>query len=503
MSAPRAPQRPEDVPGPDEPGPHEAQAEARARGARRARRRTPKRRRKARARGLKARARKAAQALLARAKLLAARGWRRWSRTRPGALVRAVPLPVLLSLTAGLLLACYSMPPAATPPKAAPTTAAGPRIAKWRGVEPQVRVALVESAPVVSCVLPGPWRVLPDRGAEGALPGEGEVTVVATEPGIEVSSGGVRLAFPEATEVRFAPPRGDRGPGTVAVGTRRFHGEVVIHRLPGKPKEKDKEAVPPTLRLVNHVGLEDYLAGVVGHEMPLSWSDAALHAQAICARTYALASLRPQSDHDVKADERSQVYRGVMAEDARARAMVDATRGMVLVWSGDIFTTYFHSTCGGDTVPAKWIFGDADIEPLSGATGCRCQASRLYRWTETVDLAVAPGVRRWVLEAPLREVKVQHFPRGGYVETVTFVDAGGDVVTEKGTDVRSALKLKAPAFEARLEPDGHTLVVEGRGWGHGVGLCQFGANGFAKEGKDADWILAHFYPGSKIEALGY
>lgn len=487
MSSPRAPQPPEDVPGPGE-----VEAEARARGARRARRRTPKRRRKARARGLKARARKTAKALLARARHLALRGWRRWSRTRPGALVRAVPLPVLLSLTAGLLLACYSMPPAATPPKAAPTTASGPRIAKWRGVEPQVRVALVESAPVVSCVLPGPWRVVPDRGAEASLPDAGEVIVAPTGEGLEVVGGGARLRFPEAAEVRFAPPRGDRGPGTVAVGARRFHGEVVVRRLP-----------TGQVRLVNHVGLEDYLAGVVGHEMPLSWSDAALHAQAICARTYALASLRPQADHDVKADERSQVYRGVMAEDARARAMVDATRGMVLVWSGDIFTTYFHSTCGGDTVPARWIFGDPDIEPLSGATGCRCQASRLYRWTETVDLATNPGVRKWVLETPLREVKVQHFPRGGYVEAVTFVDAGGDVVTEKGTDVRSALKLKAPAFEARLEPDGRTLVLEGRGWGHGVGLCQFGANGFAKEGKDADWILAHFYPGSKIEALGY
>lgn len=486
MSAPRAPQGPEDVPGPDE-----VEAEARARRGGR-RRRAPKRRRKARARGLKARARKAAKALLARARLLAERGWRRWSRTRPGALVRAVPVPVLLSLTAGLLLACYSIPPAALPPKAAPTTAAGPRIAKWRGVEPRVRVALVESAAIVSCVVPGPWRVLPDRGAEGALPDGGEVTVAPTGEGLEVVGGGARLLLPEATEVRLTPPRGDRGPGTVAVGSRRFHGDVVVRRLP-----------TGQLRLVNHVGLEDYLAGVVGHEMPLSWSDAALHAQAICARTYALASLRPQSDHDVKADERSQVYRGVMAEDARARAMVDATRGMVLVWSGDIFTTYFHSTCGGDTVPAKWIFGDADIEPLSGATGCRCQASRLYRWTETVDLATHPGTRKWVLETPLREVKVQHFPRGGYVETVTFVDAGGDVVTEKGTDVRSALKLKAPAFEARLEADGHTLVVEGRGWGHGVGLCQFGANGFAREGKDADWILAHFYPGSKIEALGY
>lgn len=426
--------------------------------------------------------------LAARTRKLAAR----WSRSRPGTVVRAVPLPLLLSLTAGLLLACYSIPPAAAPPKATSSEATGPRVAKWRGVEPPVRVALIESAPIVSFVAPGPWRVLPDHGPEGSLAGEGQVTVAATGAGLEVVAQGTRLLLPEAGEVRFAPPRGDRGPGTIGVGARRFHGEVVVRRLP-----------TGALRLVNHVGLEDYLTGVVGHEMPLSWSDAALHAQAICARTYALASLRPQSDHDVKSDERSQVYRGVMAEEARARAMVDATRGMVLVWKGDIFTTYFHSTCGGDTVPAKWIFGDADIEPLSGATGCRCQASRLYRWTETVDLATSPGVRRWVLETPLREVKVQHFPRGGYVEAVTFVDAGGDVVTEKGTDVRSALKLKAPAFEARLEPDGRTLVVEGRGWGHGVGLCQFGANGFAKEGKDADWILAHFYPGSKIEALGY
>lgn len=462
--------------GSGDAGPDEREAQARA-----PRRAKAKRRRRGR-RALKAaRAVKRARELLVGLvkRVRASRGWRA---------ARRAPRPLLVSLVAGLLLACYSVAPTSRPARA--PAASETRLERWRREEPRVRVALVDAAPVVTFVVTGAWRLEAASGAPLTIDG-GLVTVVPAGPGLEVRTAAGAQAL-DAPEVVARPVVEPGEP--VQVGGRRYHGRVVLRRAGGPGAG--------AVRLVNHVGIEDYLAGVIGHEMPIGWEDAALHAQSIAARTYALASLRPKEDHDLKADVRSQVYRGVIAEDARARSLVEATRGMVLVWRGDIFTTFFHSTCGGDTVPADWIFGGQPIEPLQGATDCACQPSRLHRWTRTIDLR-DPRLRSLVLELPLREVAVEHWPRGGYAKAVRFVDAGGGATEVAPAELRRLVGLESTAFELALGPGGTSLEVRGRGWGHGVGLCQFGANGFAKRGKDAAWILARAYPGSTIEALGY
>jgi stage II sporulation protein D len=384
-----------------------------------------------------------------------------------------------------LLLACYTQVPRRP---AAPAPAAE-RLSSVR-VEPVVRVALVDSATSVEVSLPGAWTAIPDQGERLVVTDPGVVTVKAVGGGLTLQGEAVSAGWPSATSVRLEP----QAAGAVfGLGARRYPGAVVVRRVTGG------------VRLIARVGLEDYLTGVLGSEMPLRWDDAALEAQAVAARTYALASLRPDDDHDLEADERSQVFGGVGGPDhTRARAIIDATRGEVLTWQGKVFTTYFHSTCGGDTIPAAWVFGPADdIPPLQGATGCPCQASKAYRWVQDVDLATDKGAHELVLELPLREVSVEALPRGGYAKTVTFVDAGGERLTRPASVVRRLFRLKSTAFEVRLDETRTHLVFNGRGWGHGVGLCQWGAEGFAKAGTSAAEILAHYYPGATLERMPY
>ena len=415
--------------------------------------------------------------------------WRAAGSLPPGLRTRARPAGAVAGLL--LLLALFACVRELPPPGASqPTTRASAR----QG-EPRVRVALLEKAPQVTVTLAEAWRLEAEEGGRTEVP-PGQL-VLRVEGGALVASGAVQAAFPGARSVVLRPaipaPAGEPAPA-FGLGERRYRGELELRPLEGG-----------ALLAIDHVGIEDYLAGVLAHEMPIRWADAAVEAQAIASRTYALAELKPGQPYDLKADVRSQVYGGVTPEDERARSIVGRTRGRVLTWKGELITAYFHSTCGGDTVPAPWIFPWEKEEkaPLMGASECRCQPSKKYRWSVTVDLAKPGAVKDLVLELPLREVTLEHWPRGGYVRSMRIVDAGGDVETLSGWDARRAFGLDGYAFEAALAPDGRGITFTGRGWGHGVGLCQWGARGFAEEGRAADEILRHYYPGAQLETHLY
>lgn len=354
------------------------------------------------------------------------------------------------------------------------------------GDEPRVRIALIEAADrPIELTLEGSWVLEVADGESREVTDAGAVTVTASTAGFELT-GGVALSVPR--ELLIRPARVTRGePEQIfGMGKRRYRGRLRLKRL-----ETGK------LRAINSVGIEDYLAGVVGHEMPLRWTDEALKAQVIAARTYALMERKPGKDHDLKSDTRSQVYGGLMTKDARARELVNATRGLVVKHQGKMVVTYFHSTCGGDTVPANWVFPwvktDNVTGPLSGATDCTCQPSKYYRWTKTVDV---PG-------GVAKAVAVEHWPRGLYVKRVIITMPNDRKQVLTGWNARRKFKLRGYAFDAKLGKAGQQVVFSGRGWGHGVGLCQFGAEGFSKQGYTAPRILTHFYPETTVENLDY
>ncbi len=170
---------------------------------------------------------------------------------------------------------------------------------------------------------------------------------VALDAGLALPVDG-QASQPLTPPLTFSP--GDAG--VLTLGARTYRGQIVVDVVDGK------------LRVVDVVGLEQYLDGVVPAEMPSSWSPAALEAQAVASRSYALATRSVAAPFDVYADTRSQLYLGVGAEKPSTTAAVDATAGQVLLYDGQVATTFFSSTSGGQTESAADVWGGQSLPYL-------------------------------------------------------------------------------------------------------------------------------------------
>ncbi|MBI4577743.1 MAG: SpoIID/LytB domain-containing protein, partial [Planctomycetes bacterium] len=227
------------------------------------------------------------------------------------------------------------------------------------------------------------------------------------------------------------------------------------------------------------VPLEDYLAGVLGGEVPLSWPADALRAQAVAARTYAVhqALARRAAPYDVTADTRSQVWRPGLAGDPRAVAAVRETAALVLAWGGSPLAAYYHSTCGGHTAAGGTVFDEgAAIPPLAGVPCEDCRGSAYYRWVgvrvEASELAAALASLGLPLAGTPTAVDPLETGPDGRATRVRVASDRGEVDLP-GTALRRALgpeRLRSTRFRARRE-GASAFVFEGGGWGHGVGLC--------------------------------
>lgn len=358
--------------------------------------------------------------------------------------------------------------------------------------EPWIRVLIVENAKSADVAIKGLCAI------HTADPKNGKVTAhapVTTLDGLETSTvrpdGDAVIIEGQARysgAIALRPQTRD----AITVNGKRFRGELVI-------KSGSKG-----LRLINELPLEDYLCGVLGKEMPLSFPKAALEAQAVAARTYALFHLRSREsqDHDVKNDTRSQVYGGLAAENKKAREVIESTRGMVAKYNGEIFQTYFHSTCGGITVPASWIFGGKEFQPLSGAKCGRCISSKYYRWEKKMsqkDMIASLRKRGFNIVAPISDLYFEGWDKGRYKKTAVIKHAGG-TLSIPASKFRFAVGMRSTAFSLTKNRDGQ-VEFQGEGWGHGVGLCQVGAKGFAAEGLTGVGIIGHFYPGAEVTKI--
>jgi stage II sporulation protein D len=243
--------------------------------------------------------------------------------------------------------------------------------------------------------------------------------------------------------------------------------------------------------------LEDYVAGVVAAEMPASFPPEALKAQAVAARSYALTR-----KIDAQAADRSHdIVAGVIAQafsrepGPAARAAAEATVGEVLALGMEPVEAYFHAACGGRTEGGLAALG-RDLPYLVPVTCGRCDQAPKVRWTLELparDLAKAAG-----LPGTATGARISARSPTGRAEKVE-VRAGGRTAVLAATDLRQRVgfsRLPSLAFEIRARAG--RFVFEGRGQGHGAGLCQWGAAGLAREGKTYREILAHYYPGVEI-----
>ena len=273
--------------------------------------------------------------------------------------------------------------------------------------------------------------------------------------------------------------------------------------------------------VVNTLPVEAYLGGVIGSEMPSYWEPDALKAQAIAARTYCLFIKQRfgQNRHwDLRCTQASQVYRGIEAESFNVGNALTQTEGQVLTCKNsdgklDIFPTYFSSTCGGHTEDSSNVFGDS-YQSLKAVKCPYCRKiaqSELLFWTD-VQFPIKYVNDRLIESYPnltkLDGIKdivpsdVSDYGKGGRINSVKIIGQNGKTDTIRGEDLRLTIdptgkKIKS-TYCTFAKVDGNYKFIAGRGYGHGVGMCQCGAQGMARKGRDFRQILAYYYPSSRI-----
>ncbi len=272
------------------------------------------------------------------------------------------------------------------------------------------------------------------------------------------------------------------------------------------------------LCFTNLVDVESYLYGVLRGELPRSFHSEAFKTQAVAARTYVLYQKRiasPGRTFDVLDHEGSQMYIGVRGEDRIAVRAVDGTRGEVCLWHDnedlELFCTYYSSTCGGLSQPVNYFRGgERNIPPLSGNVRCTdCYVSPYYRW-KSVRVSKADVTRRIVANYPsvkrigrITRLEPKAKTSDGRVIRIKLVGSGGLNETLMGEDFRLSVGsrvLKSTNFMIADDGD-HFVFSNGRGFGHGVGLCQYGMETKAARGMSYVDILAAYYPGSLVRRV--
>lgn len=255
----------------------------------------------------------------------------------------------------------------------------------------------------------------------------------------------------------------------------------------------DVKATPRGLLVVNAIPLEDYLAAVLGGEMPPAFPLEALKAQAVAARTYAIQRKLDMYGHayHLGATVLSQVYGGAGREDPRTRAAVDATRGQVLTYDLAPIEAYFHASCGGRTESGKAALG-RDL-PYLRPVSCPCTEDPKTAWS----LELPGSVIHKDFHVDPEDLKVAVRSTTGRALALTDGSHKIDAVTFRR--VLGYDKVKSLGFT--VEHEGSKLKLSGRGLGHGAGLCQIGAKVLAERGWDYGQILEHYYPGAVIQRM--
>lgn len=272
--------------------------------------------------------------------------------------------------------------------------------------------------------------------------------------------------------------------------------------------------------LVNNVlDVEAYLPAVLAGELPASFHTEAFKALAVAARTYVLYQKQVyggRRDFDVLPDERSQVYADWTRVPKKAVEAARSTKGEVCTLppaeGGAIFCTYYSSCCGGQSQPIRNMRRDesASAAPLAGGVTCAgCKRAPHYRWGE-LRLTKAEITRRVCDRYPslkklgrIEKIEPSDVSPDGRMIRLRLTGSGGTVSTLGAEDFRLAVggrQLKST--HCRMYDDGAGVVFyDGYGYGHGVGLCQYGSDTAARQGDDYRAILARYFPGCDIRPI--
>jgi stage II sporulation protein D len=377
-----------------------------------------------------------------------------------------------------------------------------------------VRILLASKQSSVRVTAAGGWRMFgPDGTTLVSVPNPGERWILEQE-GRLVSA---RREDSRAVPLRESPlvVRPLEPGGTIAFNGRRWRGELLV------------SAGDDGLLVVNRLRMDEYVRGVVPLEIGTAspGDAAAVEAQAVTARSYAVTRLGSARAWDMTATTQDQVYGGADAETQVGDASVDATEGLVLLYGGIVVNAPYHANCGGSTAAPQDSWR-ASAEPylqrvsdrIPGTNRYYCDQAPRFRWTRTFGGAeLRDAVARYVRTLPggaggigaVTNVTVTAVTPAGRVGALT-VDTDRGRWSLRGNEIRAALRssagelLYSTYFSVDVVP-GRTgverLILTGGGNGHGVGMCQSGAIGRARAGQDFRTILRTYYPGTTVGTI--
>lgn len=382
-----------------------------------------------------------------------------------------------------------------------------------------IRVLVASAASSAEIVATGRWTTA-DRDGSSLTAGADDAHWV-----VSMRGGRVRLANIDNGRVSSLESpltiRALDGESRVIANGKAYRGELLV------------VASGDELIVVNRLPIEEYLRGVVPLEIGerQAGERAAVEAQAIAARSYAWTHLAPSKRFDVRATVDDQVYGGAAAERPVSDAAVAATAGQVLRYAGRIADTPYHSTCGGMTAePGEVWTGESGApylrrvdDHIPGSRRAYCDVSPRFDWVrEMSGEEIGAAVTRYLRSrggsgaiGTVRTLRVESRTPSGRVGSLAIEGSEGET-TLRGNAIRYALRvaggelLNSTYFSIESSGSsgagggggggggGRRFTLRGHGYGHGIGMCQWGAIGRARAGQDAVTILQTYYPGTSV-----
>jgi len=350
-----------------------------------------------------------------------------------------------------------------------------------------VRVLVMEDVDKIALQIPSGYSV-EDKTGEGVFQPEG-----GSEGGIGAGAGGGNITM-DSSDSSMEGIKVNAGSLVININEFALTGVVEIRRN-----------ARGLFSIINELGIEEYIRAVVGEEMSPGWPIEALKAQAVVTRTYTLfrKARSGKADYDLCATVNSQVFTGGAKEkEGPARAAME-TEGEVLTHDGRLVEALYHSSCGGTTEDSKDVW-DRKVDCLK-SQDCSCGSQSPYRsWekalsADDIEKAMNDGGHK---VSGITSIKVIKKTRSGRASLV-WVESEGTEITLKGNEFRRVVGYsKLPSTYFTVKKSGGSFMFTGKGSGHGVGLCQWGAKVMADDGKDYREILGHYYPGAKVERPG-
>jgi len=252
----------------------------------------------------------------------------------------------------------------------------------------------------------------------------------------------------------------------------RYYGDFAFRRHNGE-----------NMTVINYVDIEDYTKGVIPYEMSASWPKEALKAQAMCARTYAAANFNQYSSYgfDMTNDTYSQVYRGTNSANSTTNAAVDETAGLYVTHDGKLCTTYFFSSDGGATESSENVWANAlpylrgKIDPYEADIEFSYKS---WHYEFTPDQISSKLKARGYSIGTISSIDAEYTDAGN-MKKLTFYDSSGRSVSVTKGNTYGVLGLPSIHFEIEYNKSSGKYIIDGGGWGHNVGMSQWGAYSMA------------------------